>query len=336
MTIATRLVGVAFATLALLVSGHAQPQKKAAAARPVTAETLLKQRINEWTVGLAGGLLEGAPIRLATEIARVVNDNENLHVLPIVTRGPTENLNDLLYLRGVDMAIIASDSLEEYKDQVPDIRRRLTYILNLFPSELHVFVRPEIESLADLAGKKVNFNTRGTAAAFSGPLIFSRLGIDVNKMFIPHPLALEQMRKGEIAAVVFITSKPIDAFLKGRWDEGFKFLPVGYGARFDDYYLPSFLDAADYPNLIAKGTQVETIAAPTLLAAYNWQVGSDRYRRVSRFVEYLFGRIDKLHAPGFDGKWKEINLNAKVPGLERFRAAQEWLNANTAKVGMRP
>ena len=109
-------------------------------ARAVPAESVLRQQINEWTVGLAGGLLEGAPIRLATEIARVVNDGANLHVLPIVTRGPTENVNDLLYLKGVDMAIIASDSLEEYKSQVPDIQQRLTYILNLFPSEVHIFV----------------------------------------------------------------------------------------------------------------------------------------------------------------------------------------------------
>ena len=148
---------------------------------------VLRQQINEWTVGLAGGLLEGAPIRLATEIARVVNDGDNLHVLPIVTRGPTENVNDLLYLKGVDMAIISSDSLEEYKSQVPDIQRRLAYILNLFPSELHIFVRPEIKSLHDLVGKKVNFNTQGTAAAFSGPLIFSRLGLEVNKIFIRAP-----------------------------------------------------------------------------------------------------------------------------------------------------
>ena len=58
---------------------------------------------------------------------------------------------------------------------------------------MHIFVRPEIKTLTDLAGKKVNFNTQGTAAAYSGPLIFSRLGIDVEKMFIPHPVALEQI-----------------------------------------------------------------------------------------------------------------------------------------------
>ena len=65
--------------------------------------------INAWTVGLAGGLLEGAPIRLAAEIARVVDDGDNLHVLPVVTRGPTENVNSLLYLRGIDAAIINSE-----------------------------------------------------------------------------------------------------------------------------------------------------------------------------------------------------------------------------------
>ena len=174
-----------------------------------------KEQMNAWTVGLAGGLLEGAPLRLAAEMARVVDDGPNLHVLPIVTRGATENLNSLLYLRGVDTAIINSDALEEYTIQVPEIRRRISYLLNLFPSELHIFVRPEIESLQDLAGKKVNFNTQGTAAAYSGPLIFSRLGINAEKTFIPHQVALEQMRKGEMAAVVFITSKPVDAFVQG-------------------------------------------------------------------------------------------------------------------------
>jgi TRAP-type uncharacterized transport system substrate-binding protein len=96
------------------------------------------------------------------------DDGPNLHVLPIVTRGATENLNSLLYLRGVDTAIINSDALEEYKIQVPEIRRRITYLLNLFPSELHIFVRPEIESLQDLAGKKVNFNTQARLRPIRG------------------------------------------------------------------------------------------------------------------------------------------------------------------------
>ena len=281
--------------------------------------------MNAWTVGVAGGLLEGAPIRLAAEIARVVDDGPNLHVLPVVTRGATENVNSLLYLRGIDAAIINSDVLEEYKSEVPDIQKRLAYVLNLFPSELHIFVRPEIQSLNDLAGKKVNFNTQGTAAAYSGPLIFSRIGLEVEKTFIPHQVALEQMRKGEIAGVVFITSKPVDAFVRGRWEPGFKFLPMPYDSKFEDYYLPAALDAADYPNLIKPGERVTTIAVPTALVAFNFPAKSNRFQRVERFVAHLFSRIGKLQEPGFDPKWKSINLSATVPGLARFPAAQTWL-----------
>ena len=329
MSRTTRLTAFMAAAFALCAAGDVQAQnlqKKVQAPRPIPAETQMRQQINEWTVGLAGGLLEGAPIRLAAEMGRVVDDGPNLHVLPIVTRGPTENLNSLLYLRGVDMAIISSDSLEEYKIQVPQIQSRITYLLNLFPSEVHVFVRPEIQSLQDLAGKKVNFNTQGTAAAYTGPMVFSRLGIDVEKTFIPHQVALEQMRKGEIAALFFITSKPVDAFVRGRWEPGFKFLPVNYESRFEDYYLPAVLEASDYPNLIKQGERVSTIAVPTVLVAFNWPAKSNRYQRVARFVDYLFSRIDRLQAPGFDPKWKSINLAATVPGLTRFSAAQEWLN----------
>src|SRR5256714_6568792 len=300
--------------------------KSARSRQGLTGGMAEKEKMNAWTVGLAGGLLEGAPIRLAAEIARVVDDGPNMHILPIVTRGATENLNSLLYLRGVDMAIINSDALEEYKIQVPEIRSRITYLLNLFPSELHIFVRPEIQSLQDLAGKKVNFNTQGTAAAYSGPLIFSRLGINVEKTFIPHQVALEQMRKGDMAAVLFITSKPVDAFVRGRWEPGFKFLPVQYESKFEDYYLPAALDGTDYPNLIKQGERVTTIAVPTALVAFNWPGKSNRYARVARFIDYLFSRIDRLQAPGFDPKWKSINLAATVPGLARSSSAQAWLD----------
>jgi TRAP-type uncharacterized transport system substrate-binding protein len=338
MTFIARLAIIVTFSFALCGLGSAQSSRTQISQHPsgIPIEAQIKERLNAWTIGLAGGLLEGAPIRLATDIARVVNDGGVMHVLPIVTRGPTENVNDLLYLKGVDAAIINSDSLEAYKSQVPRIQRRITYITSLFPSELHIFVRPEIGSLQDLVGKKVNFNTQGTAAAYSGPLIFSRLGIEVEKMFIPHPVALEQMRRGEVAGVVFVTSKPVDAFVKGKWEAGFKLLPVEYDSKFEDYYLPSSFDFKDYPNIIAKEERIATIAVPTILTAYNWRPGSDRYRRVARFVDDLFSRVNKLQEPGFDTKWKEINLSTKVPGLERFRAAQEWLNRSSVATRSEP
>jgi hypothetical protein len=134
------------------------------------------------------------------------------------------------------------------------------------------------------------------------------------------------MKQGEIDAVVFVTTKPVDAFVKGRWEQGFKFLPVEYGPKFADYYQPSYLEPADYPNLIGQDQRIATISVPTLLAAFNWRAGSPRYRPVARFVDELFGHMDRLRSPGFDAKWKDINLSATAPGLERFKPAQEWLD----------
>jgi TRAP-type uncharacterized transport system substrate-binding protein len=281
--------------------------------------------MNSWTVGIAGGPLEGAPIRFAAEIARVVDDGPNLQVLPIVTRGVTDNVNALLYQKGIDAAIINTDVLQTSRAENPNVQSKVVNLLSLFPSEVHIFVRPEINSVEDLTGKKVNFNTQGTAAAYTGPIIFERLGISVDKMFVPHPIAIEQMRKGEVAAVVFVTSKPIETFQRGRWDPNFKFLDINFDDRFSDYYLPATFDSQDYPNLIGQGQRVRTIAVPTALVGFNWLRNSDRYRRLARMTEYLFDRFEQLQEPGFHPKWKDVNLAATVPGLERFAAADEWL-----------
>ena len=175
----------------------------------------------------------------------MLDDGDNMRVLPIVTRGIFDNIFDLLYLRGVDAAIVHGDVLEHFKkdQKFVGIEKRINYIMPLFPSEVHVFVRPEINKLEDLAGKPVNFNTKGTAAAYTGPIIFERLGIKVEPHFVPHPVALGEMAKGDkYAAVVFVSTKPLDPFVKRKWPEGFRFLPVPLTQKLEEYYLPAQLE----------------------------------------------------------------------------------------------
>ena len=297
-------------------------------------ESQMNAKLNRATIGLAAGRIEGAPLRFATELARVVDDDDDMRVLPIVTRGPFENVNDLLYLRGVDAAIIFGDVLEHFKKdgRIANIGARINYITHLFPSELHVFVRPEIRSLEDLAGKPVNFNTHGTAANYSGPIIFDRLGIKVEKKFDPHLVAMTDMIKSDkYAAVVFVSSKPLDPFIKRKWPEGFKFLPVPLTEKLEEYYLPAQLEAADYPGLIPDGQTIQTISVPAVLAVYAWPEHSERHRRVTRFIDYLFERLPKLQTEaGYHPKWRELNLAATVPGWQRFAPMQTKLVAVAA------
>ena len=296
-----------------------------------------KQRINAWTVGLAAGRTEGAPLQFAAELARVLDDGDNMRVLPIVTRGPFDNVYDLLYLRGIDAAIVYGDVLDHFKSkpEFANAWRRINYLLSLFPSEVHIFARPEINSLQDLAGKVVNFNTPGTAAHFSGPIIFRQLGIEVKATSIPHMVAMEKMRQGtEVAATFWVSSKPLAPFLKGKWPEGFKFLPVEYSDKLE-YYTPSYLEHTDYPALIPSGSRISTIAVPAVLAVYDWPRGSDRHSRLVRLVDYLFARIDRLQKePGYHEKWRDVNIAATVPGWKRFQPLQDKLDKTSGAVGL--
>jgi TRAP-type uncharacterized transport system substrate-binding protein len=288
-----------------------------------------RERLNQGTIGLAAGLPEGAPLRLAAEIARALNQGDDLRILPIVTRGVFDNFVDLLQLRGVDAAIVYGDTLLHFEkvEKVPNVATQVNYVASLFPSELQIFVRPEINSVEDLAGKWVNFNSEGTAAAYSGPIIFKRLGIKVVEKFDPHPVVMRDIRSSDkYAATVWVTAKPVSGIAQADWPAGFKLISVPYTKELEELYLPATLDSKDYPKLIAAGQKVETIAVPAVLAVYNWQPGSARHPRMVRFVDSLFARLAELQKPPFHPAWKDVNLAASVPGWKRYGPAQNKLD----------
>ena len=303
--------------------------------KPVTEDENAKAaRLNNWTIGLAGGLLEGTFSKYAADLGKALDDGDNLRVLPIISYGAVGNITDLIYLKGVDFAITYADVLDYFKnvEKIPGIENRINYVIPMFQGEFHLFVRPEIKTIQDLAGKKVGFNTVGSAANYTGGIVFDRLGVKVEKIFMNNALALEAMRKGELAGIVHAVGKPNELFVRFKPEPGFHFLPVPYSEKLQDYYTPAELTSTDYPNLIAPGQTIETISVQALLAVYNWRPDTDRYRRCVRFVEYLFDRFDKLRQPPFQPKWRQMNLAGTIPGWTRFAPAQEMLN----KIAARP
>ena len=290
-------------------------------------------RVNQWTVGLAGGQLEGTFARFAVELAKAFDDTDELRILPVVTYGATENVSDLLYLKGIDIAITHADVFEEYKKKraIGNIAKRINYIAPMYVSELYILARPEIKTLKDLEGKTVSLGIKGAGQTVTGPIVFSRLGINVTTQFMPGGVAYEKMKSGEIAALVHQGAKPNEFLRNLKVEPGFHLLEIPYGDQFADYYVPAVVASKDYPNLFKAGEMVQTLGNYAVLAVYNWPAGSDRARRVERFIEYYFEKFDKLRGPTFHPKWKEINLAGTVPGWTRYPAAERMLTKLAAQ-----
>ncbi len=290
-------------------------------------EAAIRERKNAWTIGLDSGQLEGLYPRFAAEIAKVLDDGDNLRVLPILGYGAASNLEDLLYLRGVDVALTQSDVFEFFKTQrqTPRLEKRVQYLIRLYNTELHILAGPNIKNIADLRGKKVSFGPAGNSATLTGPIIFQRLGVKVEELLIDHTASLEALKKGEISAIVRVVGKPIEPLAKLPADSGLHFLSIPSMKLFDDIYTIGELNHGDYPNLIPAGEKVETIAVPTVLAVYNWPRGSDRFKRLEKFTRALLTKFDRFQGSSFHPKWKEINLAATLPGWQRFSVAEDML-----------
>ncbi|MFL4968515.1 MAG: TAXI family TRAP transporter solute-binding subunit [Xanthobacteraceae bacterium] len=301
----------------------------------------MRERKNNWTVGIAGGLIDGTYMRFADEMAKVLDDGDNLRILPMVSYGAASNLEDLLYLRGVDLAVTQSDVFEYFRTErkTPNLQKRVQYILRLPISEVHILAKTDIRSIEDLRGKKVNFGPPGSGSSLTGTIVFQRLGVQVEQVSIDQQSALQKLRSGEVAALVRVVGKPVDFLTRIPKDAGLHIVPIPFTKTFADYYTLSELDSKDYPTLITEGEKVDTIAVPTVLAVFNWQKGSDRYRRIERFVEHLFAKWDRFQVAPRHPKWRDINMGATVPGWTRHALAEQMLerlrgpSANQEQVG---
>ena len=290
-------------------------------------EFAIKQRKNAWTVGVVGGLIDGTYMRFADELGKVLDDGDNLRILPVVSYGAASNLDDLLYLRGVDVAVTQSDVFEYFRTErkTPNLQHRVHYILRLPIAELHILAKTDIRSLEDLRGKKVNFGPAGSGSSLTGTIVFQRLGVEVEQVLIDQPTALQKLRSGEVAALVRVVGKPVDFFTRIPPNSGLHLVPIPFTKTFADYYTLGEFETKDYPSLVPNGQTVDTIAVPAVLAVFNWGKGSDRYRRIERFAERLFTNWDKFLVAPRHPKWREVNLGATVPGWTRHVIAEQML-----------
>ncbi len=290
-----------------------------------------KQALNQNTVTLITGTIGGTYVQIGADLASVLDDGNKLRVLPIVGRGSVQSVADILFLQGVDIGIVRADTLDylERKGFAKDIKKQFTYVTKLYNEEMQIIAPKSVNSLRDLEGKTVSVDLPNGSTFVTVLTVADRLGMKANWVYIEQRIAMEKLKKGEVDAVIVVGGKPYKSVSNFTNDGGrFHLVKVDYEKPLQGDYLPATLTAKDYPNLIAEGESVDTIAVPALLAAYNWAPNTDRYRKLTNFVDAFFTKFPQFqHAP-FHPKWKEVSLSAPLPGWQRLPFAQQWLDSH--------
>ena len=127
--------------------------------------------------------------------------------------------------------------------------------------------------------------------------MFERLGIKPKLVYVEQRIALEKMKERRDRCRDCRSAASRTRAVSQFKDDRFHLVPVDYAKPLQGDYLPASLSAKDYPNLISDQEQVDTIAVPAVLAAYNWAPNTERYRKLALFVDNFFTKFPTFQNP---------------------------------------
>lgn len=278
-------------------------------------------------IGVIAGGIDGTYLRVASDLSAVLDGAGPLRVVPMIGKGSIQNLYDLRYLHGVDVAIVQSDALAYLRldPKNADVTDQIRYVTKLYNEEFHILAAKDVQSVQDLKGRRVNTDVAGSGTGMTAEIVFKALGIPVEQSHLGQDEALAALAAGKIDAAIFVVGKPAKLFSSIAADKGLHFIAVPQTPALLATYLPAQIGHEDYPALIPDGAPIDTIAVGAVMAIYNMPAGSDRYRLAAAFVDGFFGSFDKFLNPPRHPKWHEVNLAADLPGWQRFDPATDWL-----------
>ena len=270
--------------------------------------------------------------RAAAELASALNVAEDgFRVLPTFGGGSSQNLTDLLYLKGVDSALMRTDVIAyaTEHDVYPALGDQIAYITEMFPEEVHLIVRDDINNIRELEGQRVNVGAPGSGGDITASVILSQLDIPVQATDFEPYAALDKLKNGEISGAFFVGGKPMPLLKEIDDVSGLKLLSIPF-VQYGDSYRSTEITPGDYPNLLAKtpNQAISTIAVRTALFTYAWRSDTPRYQTLARFSNVFFEHLSELHQEGWHPKWRQVDPTSEIFGLRRFEPARLWVESN--------
>ncbi len=286
----------------------------------VRSEDVRSLKLNQSTVGLLAS--QPSLSETVLEIANAMDHTDGLRVLPILGRGSLQSINDLLFLRGVDVTLLSSDSLAFVKKHnlYKDETGKLAYLAKLSTLNVVVVARKDIAGVNSLEDMRIATGPANSDEFVAAELIFDALGTKYERIPTTGKNSVAALLDGRIDAAVFVGAPSYRLLNSIKANSGLHVLPLSLPESLAETYSPAILESSDFPNLIAEGTAVETVAAALILAVFDWPDRSERFYKLKKFNKALLSTY--LAARTAE---QNTNFSATVPGWKQYLTAKDLM-----------
>src|SRR5579872_4082149 len=226
------LISATIASRPAMAESQKRVTAQSQAAQAANSYEEKKRQANDIAVSVVVSGLSCTCARFAEDIRNVVNDlsPDGVRILPVLGVGGLQNVNDVLFLKNIDMGVVDEDNLRLLKKKDPvlyaNIEQRVQYITKLYNSEFHVLARDDIKSYDDLRGKKVNFNLKDSQTEVTADTVFNSLDNPGQRSYYDNDEAIKRLIAGDISAMIILTGAPQAALAKLKKEDGVHFLAL--------------------------------------------------------------------------------------------------------------
>ncbi|MGH1483464.1 MAG: TAXI family TRAP transporter solute-binding subunit [Geminicoccales bacterium] len=278
------------------------------------------QALEDPIIRILGSDLSSDLSEILQDVADVTSEETEIRVLSILGDGSLNNLNDLLYLQGIDAALVQSDILLKYRETsaVRGLENKLAYIAQLGATVSHLLTNESNTTISALEGKRVFMGERGSGDFITANNIFERLEISINAVSdLSHPEALAQLKSGELDAVFWMDVPSIGLLNLVDPSEGLHLLHIPTQGIDPNTYQRQELTHDDY-RIIPKEEAIQTAAAQIALIAYSWPSDHPRHAKMKRFTEIFAGKTEILRNGDYHRSFKNADFHGDVQSGWKF------------------
>lgn len=283
---------------------------------------------------LTGGP-NGTYIQIGRDIAQfAARCNLTLNVRE--SAGSLENFLGVRKRPNTQFGIVQSDVLEylsTFAADDPDIARAIFGVriaMPLYNEEVHVLAKRDLNSFADLAGKRVAIGVADSGTFLTASLTLDLAGIEpAERLTINAEESLQALLNDDIDAFFYVAGAPTRIFQNDGIDgTRFHLLPIS-DPVLQTVYVPAEIPAGSYPF---QSDPVSVVAVKAVLMTYEYEPRRNSYHRasynavsdISNIITRYFGELRESGHP----KWQQVDLSDIPPGWNIGACVNEGLKEN--------